>query len=53
MTDVYAREIMQMVCKKNCKSAAANDYEKMVLIITDDISEISFPINMSFSSVKK
>ena len=31
----------------------ANDYEKMVLIIIDDVSEISFPINMSFSSVKK
>ena len=47
-----------MVCKclhaKNvCKSAAANDYEKMILIILDDVSEISFPINMSFSSVKK
>ena len=42
-----------MVCKclhaKNvCKSAAANDYEKMVLIVMDDVREISYPINMFF-----
>ena len=36
---------------KICEVPNVEQYEKIVLIIIDDVSEIGCPINMSFSSV--